>query len=90
MTKEGFKAFAAEYGALALWIYFGTFVVFMVVFTVLLKLGFEVKSAAGTAGVLTGAYVATKALMPVRIGLAVALTPIVAKLIRSRRRDVSV
>lgn len=82
---ERVKALMAEYGPLALVVYLGTFVVAMAGFSTALVLGAQVDSAAGTAGTLGAAWLATKATQPVRIAATLGLTPLVAKLWRRLR-----
>ncbi|HYO66040.1 MAG TPA: hypothetical protein VEU33_08160 [Archangium sp.] len=83
--KERMKTLMAEYAVLAFIVHLGTFVVCMVGFGTLLLLGFEVKGAAGNAGVLAvlaGAYAATKLTSPFRIMATLALTPPLERLLR--------
>ncbi|HYO56500.1 hypothetical protein [Archangium sp.] len=80
--KERFKTLLAECAVLAFIVYLGTFVVCMAGFGTLLHLGFEVKGTAGNAGVLAGAYAATKLATPFRIMATLALTPPLERLLR--------
>jgi hypothetical protein len=83
--REKMKALLAEYGRVALATYFTLFVLTLAGFAVAIKLGFEVESASGTAGVLGAAWVATKLTQPLRILVTVALTPIVAAVVKKVR-----
>jgi hypothetical protein len=80
--KERFQAFLAEYGMMALWVYFGIFVLVLVGFAVAITFGFEVESAAGTAGTWAAAYIATKLTQPFRILATFALTPLAVRVER--------
>jgi hypothetical protein len=71
-----------EYGALALWVYFGIFAVVLVGFALAIHFGFAVESAAGAAGVWGAAWVSTKLTQPLRILATLALTPVVMQVLR--------
>lgn len=79
------KALLAEHGPLALYIYFSIFGLVLAGFVLAIKTGFAVEGAAGTAGTWAAAYVATKVTQPLRIGATLLLTPIIGRLLRSRR-----
>jgi hypothetical protein len=79
---ERLKRLAAEYGQLALWVYFGIFGLVFLGFALAIGAGVEVESAAGSAGVWGAAYVATKLTQPVRIAATLALTPLLMTLSR--------
>lgn len=85
-VQERFKGLVAEYGPLLFAVYFSIFGVVFVGSAVAIQLGFEVKSAAATAGVWTAAYVFTKVVQPLRIAGTIVLTPAVAALLRRFRR----
>lgn len=85
MSKERLKALLAEYGSVAIWTYFGLFFVVLGGFAAAIALGLDIDSAKGGAGVLGAAYVATKLTQPLRIAGALALTPLVARLVRRTR-----
>lgn len=74
-----------EYGSVALTTYLVIWVAVLAAFAVALQAGIEVKSAAGTTGLLAGAWVATKLTQPLRILATLALTPFVAALWRKLR-----
>ena len=76
---ERIKALFAEYGRVALATYFGLFVLVFAGFGLAIALGMHVASAAGQAGVLGAAYVATKLTQPLRIAATLALTPLVVR-----------
>lgn len=84
--SERLKALIAEYGVLALVVWYAVFGMTIGGAAALLEFGvswpwFEEK--AGTAGTWVGAYLIAKATMPARVALVVALVPAVARL-RSR------
>lgn len=79
------KQLFAEYGPVAITIYF---VIFGLVFAgaaVAIQMGFSLEGASGTAGTLAAAWVATKVTQPIRILATLALTPIVGGVLRRRR-----
>jgi hypothetical protein len=91
------KGLIAEYGMVALGVYWAIFFVSIGLFWVLLRmgiqasdvlsrLGLQMEGTAGTAGTLGVAYVATKLLQPVRIALTFVLTPVVGKLLHRRKK----
>jgi hypothetical protein len=80
----------AEYGKLALVLYLIIFALVFTGFLVALAAGVRVESAAGSAGLVGGAWLATKLTQPVRILAALALTPLVARALgwaRARRPE---
>lgn len=79
--KDRFKTLLAEYGKVAMIIYFSIFGLVFLGFAVAIRMGVEVESAAGNAGTLGAAYVATKLTQPLRILATLVLTPIVGKLV---------
>ncbi len=81
--KEKLKVLVERYGPLVIGIYLSTFAISMVGFYVALGLGFEVEGFAGDGARLATAYGLTKLIQPFRILLTAALTPLVARLIRS-------
>ncbi len=90
MNKERLKALLAEYGMVALWTYLVLFGLVLCGFAVAIAAGVKVESAQGHAGVLAGAWVATKLTQPLRILATLALTPIVARIAeRLRGRSTS-
>jgi hypothetical protein len=78
------KALLEEYGTMALVIYFAIFALVLAGFAIAIAAGVQVKSAAGGAGVLGAAWVATKLTQPLRILATLALVPIVARIKRRR------
>ena len=79
MAKDT-KQLLAEYGTTALVVYLVIFVVVLAGFWFAIRAGWRPESAAGSAGTLAAAYVATKVTQPLRIAGTLVLTPLVAKL----------
>ena len=79
------KKLISEYGPVAFVTYLAIFALVLGGFAAAISLGFEVDSAAGTAGVLGAAYVATKVAQPLRIAATLVLTPFIAKLLERWR-----
>ncbi|MEY2930742.1 MAG: hypothetical protein RL033_1491 [Pseudomonadota bacterium] len=84
--QDRFKGLVAEYGPLLFVVYFSIFGVVFVGSALAIQMGFQVNSAAGTAGVWGAAYVFTKVLQPLRIAATIALTPAVAAVLRRFRK----
>ncbi len=80
--KERFKTLMADYGRLAIWVYFTIFFACWAGFAVAIRLGFQVEGAGGTTGTLLGAYAATKVTQPVRILATLGLTPPLERVLR--------
>ena len=79
------KALAAEYGAIAVFVYFSIFFSVWGGFAAAIGLGFDVSSAGGNAGTWTAAYLATKVTQPLRIGATLFLTPLLARFLRRKK-----
>ena len=77
--RERLKRLLAEYGPWALAVWFTLFALTFAGFAVALAMGLDVEGAAGTGGVLGGAYVATQLTKPLRIFATLGLTPVVAR-----------
>jgi hypothetical protein len=74
-----------EYGRVALYTYLAIWLSTLAGFAVAISLGFSVKSAEGSLGLLGASWVATKLTQPLRIAATLALTPIVATAIKRLR-----
>lgn len=76
----------AEYGPIAMAVYFTIFAAVLIGFVIAIRLGFTSaaasSSAMGTVGTWGAAWVATKLTQPLRIVATLALTPIVARALR--------
>lgn len=82
------KQLIADYGGIAFAIYMVIFVGTLVSFWAAINAGIEVDGAAAGAGTWAAAWVATKLTQPVRIGVMLVLTPIVAKLFGVKGKSV--
>lgn len=78
--RRSVKDLLAEYGTVALIVYLSIFAAALTGFWFAIRLGWRTESAAGSAGALAAAYVATKVTQPIRIAATLVLTPIIAKL----------
>jgi hypothetical protein len=74
-----------EYGTVAVIVYFVIFFGVLAGFWLAIRFGWRPTSAAGSAGTLAAAYIATKLTQPVRIAATVVITPAVAKLYERMR-----
>lgn len=77
--KKTIEKLLAEYGTVAVIVYFVIFFGVLFGFWLAIRLGWQPTSAAGTAGSWAAAYVATKLTQPIRIAATVVATPVVAK-----------
>ena len=79
-VRKSMKDILAEYGTVALVVYLTIFLLTLAGFWMAIRFGWRTESTAGTAGTLAAAYVATKLSQPLRIGLTLVLTPLLARL----------
>jgi len=86
VTREKLKVLLEEYGRVAIGTYLVIWLSVLAGFAIAIASGFRTESTEGGAGVLIGAWVATKLTQPLRIAATLGLTPIVATLIRKWRR----
>lgn len=86
MNKAKLKALLAEYGRVALWTYLAIFLLVLGGFAIAIKVGVKVESSAGNAGLLGAAWVATKLTQPLRILATLALTPVVAHVLKIKKK----
>ena len=78
--RKTIKSIFAEYGTIAVVIYFAIFFLVLFGFWAAIRFGWQPSSAAANLGIWTAAYIATKLTQPVRIIATLAVTPLVAKL----------
>lgn len=78
--RKNMKQILAEYGRVAIAVYLVIFVAVLAGSYAAIRMGWKSEGAAGTAGTLGAAYLATKLTQPVRIAATLALTPLVARL----------
>ncbi len=83
--KKRLETLFAEFGAIAITIYFTIFGLTLGSFAIALNAGLEVEGVAGGTGTLAAAWVATKLTQPLRIIATIVLTPIVAGIIHRIR-----
>jgi hypothetical protein len=69
----------AEYGSVALVVYFTLFFVVLLGAWAAIHLGWQPESVTGSVGAFTTAYLATKVTQPIRIASTLALTPLAAR-----------
>jgi hypothetical protein len=89
--RAKWKTLLAEYGQVALGVYFAIFGVVFACAALAIQLGFSFEGVAGSAGTLGGAWIATKLTQPIRILATVALTPVVGTLLRrfGKKKEIS-
>ena len=83
--KKTVQNLLAEYGTVAVIVYFVIFFSVLGGFWLGIRLGWSPTSTAGSAGTLAAAYIATKLTQPIRIAATLLVTPIVAKIYESVR-----
>ena len=83
--KKKLNEMLTEYGAVAVVVYFAIFFAVLAGFWLAIRFGWRTHSAAGTAGTLAAAYIATKLTQPLRIAATLVLTPAVARLYERMR-----
>ena len=84
--KERLEKLLAEYGKVALITYLALSVLAIVGFSVAIAIGAEPSTATGFFGVVAAGWLAAKATMPIRILATLALTPLIAALVRKLTR----
>lgn len=84
--KERLSDHVAEYGKIALYTYLVLSLSTIAAFSVAFGMGVSPSSATGVIGVIGAGWVAAKATMPIRILITLALTPLVAAVVRRRQR----
>jgi len=85
MNRQRLKTLLAEYGRLALYIYLVMFALVLLGFAAAIHLGVRAESTAGKAGLWGAAWLATKVTQPLRILATMALTPLLARILKWRR-----
>lgn len=84
--KQRLTALFEDYGSVAIVTYFTLSILTIIGFSVAIWIGAEPSSATGGLGVVIAGWVAAKATLPIRILITLALTPVVAVVVRRRRR----
>lgn len=77
-ARERYEALIVEFGMVAVTVYFTIFFCTLGGFWYAISAGLDVSGAAGQTGTFWGAYAATKLTQPLRIGLTLVATPVVA------------
>lgn len=78
--RKTIKHLLVEYGTVAVIVYFAIFFLVLFAFWAGIKFGWKPTSTAGSVGVWTAAYIATKVTQPLRIVATLAITPFLARL----------
>jgi cytochrome b561 len=89
LKQERLKHLLAEFGRLGLIIYFILFALVLMGFVLAIQMGFKTESTAGKAGIWGAAWLATKVTQPLRILATLALTPIVAHVLKRSKKQVT-
>jgi hypothetical protein len=84
--KERLAAHVAEYGKVALYTYLVLSLGTIAAFSIAIGMGVEPSSATGVIGVIGAGWLAAKATMPIRILITLGLAPLIATLLRRRKR----
>ena len=79
LMRKSLQQVLAEYGRVALVVYFAIFLAVLVGSWTAIRLGWRPENAPGDVGALTAAYLVTKLTQPLRIAVTLAFTPLVAK-----------
>lgn len=77
--RKTIKNIFAEYGPVAVVVYFGLFFTVLFAAWAAIHMGWQPTSVTGNVGAFTAAYLATKVTQPVRIATTLVLTPIAAR-----------
>ena len=86
--KKTVQNLLAEYGTVAVIVYFTIFFATFAGFWLAIRFGWRPSSAAGAVGTWAAAYIATKLTQPLRIAATLVITPVAAKVyerVRGRR-----
>lgn len=78
--RKTIQKLLVEYGPIAVVVYFAIFFLVIFGFWAAIRFGWQPSSTAGTLGVWTAAYIATKLTQPLRIIATLAVTPLIAKI----------
>jgi hypothetical protein len=84
--KQRLQAHFAEYGRIAIWTYLSLSLLAIIGFSIAIGVGFGASSTSGVLGVIGAGWVAAKATVPLRILATLGLTPLIATLVRRRKR----
>lgn len=84
--KERLRALMADYGRVAIYTYLALSLGTIAAFSIAFGAGMAPSSASGVFGVIGAGWLAAKATMPLRILATLGLTPLIATLLRRRKR----
>ncbi len=84
--KERLQVLMADYGKIAIYTYLVLSLSTIAGFSIAFGFGMAPSSASGVGGVIFAGWFAAKATMPLRILATLGLTPLIATLIRRRKR----
>lgn len=84
--KKTLKEVLSEYGAIAVVVYLVLFAVVLLGSFFAIRFGWATRSAAGTAGTWTAAYIVTKLTQPFRIAATVLLSAFIGRLWARKRK----
>jgi hypothetical protein len=83
--KARLEKLMAEYGTIALYTYLSLSLLAIIGFSVAFGIGAAPSSAVGFVGVIGAGWLAAKGTLPLRIPATLALTPLIARLVRKRK-----
>jgi preprotein translocase subunit Sss1 len=83
--KERLSAHFQEYGRVAVITYFTLSILTIIGFSIAIGMGVEPSDATGVLGVIFAGWVAGKATLPIRILITLAVTPLIAFVVRRLR-----
>jgi len=84
--KQRLQKLMAEYGKVAIYTYLALSLGTIAAFSIAFGFGMAPSSASGVFGVIGAGWLAAKATMPLRILATLGLTPLIATLLRRRKR----
>ncbi len=84
--KQRLAAHINEYGQIAIITYFTLSILTIIGFSIAIGLGTSPESTTGVLGVMFAGWVAAKATLPIRILITLAVTPVVALVVKRLRR----
>ncbi|MBC7974552.1 MAG: hypothetical protein H7138_06155, partial [Myxococcales bacterium] len=84
--KQRLAAHINEYGQIAIVTYFTLSILTIIGFSIAIGLGTSPESTTGVLGVIFAGWVAAKATLPIRILITLAVTPVVALVVKRLRR----
>jgi len=86
VTREKLKNLLAEYGNVAIGTYLVIWLLTLAGFAIAISMGIKVEGAASGAGLAGATWLAAKLTQPLRIAATLALTPLIAAVLRKLRR----